>query len=275
MIQQRPFLLLASAAVLSLALGQATAGEAAPAAAPAQPAPTPEQQAPAQAAPAESPEASIEAMHAEMKKRYEEMQQRWEEAMAERKARYEEMRKRATEAGMEMPEMPPWERGGPMGGPGMMPPMGPGMMGPGMAGGESGNGEPGAEAPQQPMSPEEAKAMREKRWEEMRSRAAEQGVELPETPPWEAAEQRRKEMLDAYKRYRSVIEAMSDEQKEAISALFGGGTGRFGCRQPMGPRGGYYPGYGMGPGGWGQPPQGPEMPEMPGSSQAPEAPAAQ
>ena len=270
MIQQRPFLLLASASVLTLALAQASAEEAAPAAAPeAAPA------APAEAAPAPNePAAAADAMRAEMEKRYAEMKKRYQEMMVERKARYEELRKQAAEAGMEMPEMPPWERGGPMYGPGRMPPMGPGMMGPGMAGGEPGSDEAAAgEAPKPPMTPEEAMAMREKRWEEMRARAAEQGVELPETPPWEAAEQRRKEMLERYNQYRSTIEAMSDEQKEAISALFGNGMPGSGCRQPMG-RGGY-PGYryGMGPGGWGQMPEMPPAPDMPEMPQPPAAPA--
>jgi hypothetical protein len=264
MIQQRPLLLLASAGVLSLALGQALAEEAAPAAA-AEPA-APAQPAPAPAAPAAAdPAAAAEAMRAEMEKRYGEMEKRFQEAMAERNARYAELRKRATEAGLEMPETPPWERGGPMMGPGMPGPMGPGMMGPGMAGGE-----PGAEAPQ-PMTPEEAMEMRKQRWEAMRERAAEQGMELPETPPWEAAQQRRQEMLDRYNAYRATIEAMTDEQKEAIAALFGG-VQRGGCRQSMRPMGGR-PGYGMGPGGWGQPPQMPEMPSAPEMLQPPAPPA--
>jgi hypothetical protein len=55
----------------------------------------------------------------------------------------------------------------------------------------------------------------------MRARAAEQGRELPETPPWEAAEQRRKEMMERMEQYRATFDAMTEEQKEAVSALFG------------------------------------------------------
>jgi hypothetical protein len=83
------------------------------------------------------------------------------------------------------------------------------------------------------MTREEFEAMRKERWEAMRERAAEMGRELPETPPWEAAEQRRKEMLEKYDEYRAIIEAMTDEQKEAISAMFGP---RGGDMRPMGPR---------------------------------------
>jgi hypothetical protein len=84
-------------------------------------------------------------------------------------------------------------------------------------------------AERKPMTREEFESMRQKRWEAMRERAAEMGRELPETPPWEAAEQRRKEWLEKYEAYRAIIEAMTDEQKEAIAALFGGRT----ADQPM------------------------------------------
>jgi hypothetical protein len=97
------------------------------------------------------------------------------------------------------------------------------------------------------MTPEERQAMREQRWEEMRARAAERGMELPETPPWEAAEQRRKEMLERYNQYRATIEAMTDEQKEAISALFNNAR-RPTVPQAMPPHYGHPQGYGpMGP----------------------------
>jgi hypothetical protein len=131
------------------------------------------------------------------------------------------------------------------------------------------------------MSREELEAMRKERWEAMRKRAAEMGRELPETPPWEAAEQRRKEMMEKYEAYRAIIEAMTDEQKEAISALFGrrgagtspmtrygapmGRCAKPGCMQP-----GMMPYRGMGPG---------MMPMMPPTGPAeaqpaPEEPAA-
>jgi hypothetical protein len=90
---------------------------------------------------------------------------------------------------------------------------------------------------------EAAMAERAKRIEEMRAQA----------------EQRRQEMLERYEAYRATIEAMSDEQKEAIAALFGGanqpesrpmppmGPGR--GQQPWGGHGYGYPGYGAHHGG--------------------------
>lgn len=204
MTPKLPILTLASAAVLSLALGSAQA-EDAPAAAP-----------PPAAAPAEA--APVDPMRAEMEKR-------WEAAMAARKAAREaylaELKKRLAEAGIEPPE--------------------------------------GLDEATTPMTPEERNAKRAERWAKMRERAAERGVELPETPPWEAAEQRRKEMLERYNAYRATIEAMTDEQKEAIAALFGGG--RRGPA-PHGPMGGY-----------GMPPEMPEPPAMPELPPMPEMPA--
>jgi hypothetical protein len=289
MIHQRPFFLLASAAVVSLSLGQAIAEEApagapAAAAAPAEaaqassePAAAATESAAAEATASQASDDPAAAARAEMEKRY-------EEAMAARNARYEELRKQAAEVGLELPESPPWERAPSMGR-GMMPPMhpgmmrpgmmGPGMPGPGMATDDAAAGEQTGAEIEQAMTPEDWMAQREQRWEEMRARAAEQGMELPETPPWEAAQQRRKEMLERYNAYRATIEAMTDEQKEAISALFGGGMAGSGCRQPMRARSGYPDyGYGGGPGMWRQPPQMPEMPQMPGAPQMPAMPQA-
>ena len=285
MIHQRPFFLLASAAVVSLSLGQAIAEEA-PAAAAAEaaqassePAAAATESAAAEGTPSEASDDPAAAARAEMEKRY-------EEAMAARNARYEELRKQAAEVGLELPESPPWERAPSMGR-GMMPPMHPGMMRPGMMGpgmpgpgmataDDEAAGEQAGADTGQAMTPEDWMAQREQRWEEMRARAAEQGMELPETPPWEAAQQRRKEMLERYNAYRATIEAMTDEQKEAIAALFGGGMSGSGCRQPMGARGGYPDyGYGGGPGMWRQPPQMPEMPAMPQMPGAPQMPAMQ
>jgi hypothetical protein len=199
MIDKHRLLMLASAATMSLALGQASAETPAPQAAPEttqQPAAAPA------AAPAEAA-TGAEAMRAKM-------QQRHAEAMAERDKRYVELRQRAAEVGLELPETPPWAQQG-------MPdmPTPPAMLGDPMS-------RPAPMAPKlaETMTPEELQAMREERWEAMRARAAERGMELPETPPWEAAEQRRKERLERYEQYRAIIEAMTDEQKEAISALF-------------------------------------------------------
>jgi hypothetical protein len=190
------------------------------------------------------------------------MEQRMEAAMAERTKRYEELRERAKEVGLDLPETPPWAQSG-------MPQPPAGMMEPPAM-------PEGFEPPDyKPMSREEFEAMRKERWEAMRERAAEMGRELPETPPWEAAEQRRKEMMEKYEEYRAVIEAMTDEQKEAISALFGG---RSSGARPMGggpkPYQGMMP-HGMGPGGWpGMMPTPPETAkEAPPAPSAPAAPA--
>ena len=269
MIDRQRFFTFASAAALSLALGHALAqapakpeaAAPAPAAAPAAPA------APAEAA---APASSADASRAAMQKRY-------EEAMAARAKRYEELRQRAAEVGVELPETPPWEQGGMP--PGMLEGMGPGGMGmpPGMP---EGMGQEGMGMPQ--MTQEEIQAMREKRWEAMRARAAEQGMELPETPPWEAAQERRKEMLERYEQYRATIEAMTDEQKEAIAALFGSARGPMGGRSGMPcPQYRGYPnrgwsGYGMGPDmrpGMGPGMMMPEMPPQPEGA-APPAPTA-
>ena len=116
------------------------------------------------------------------------------------------------------------------------------------------------------MTPEERQAMREIHWKEIRARAAERGVELPETPPWVAAEQRRQAALEQFEKYRKTVETLTPEQLEAVRALFGpGGPQAQGPnwqmppmppmppQMPMsgggygyGPQGGY-PGYGYGP----------------------------
>ncbi|MGB5832751.1 MAG: hypothetical protein WBG92_12275 [Thiohalocapsa sp.] len=178
------------------------------------------------------PATSADAMREKMEKRH-------AEAMIERDKRYADLRQRAAEVGLELPEAPPWTQPGmPEGMPQGMPEQ---MM-----------------TPPAPMTAEDMQAMREKRWEEMRARAAERGMEFPETAPWEAAEKRRKEMLERYEEYRATIEAMTDEQKEAVSALFG--SARASMPYPMpsygapcGPHGGPHRsdclwGFGAGPG---------------------------
>ncbi|MCG6940433.1 MAG: hypothetical protein LJE69_04190 [Thiohalocapsa sp.] len=249
MIDSKRLLLCASATVLSLALAPVMAQtESAPAAPAAEAAPAP-------AGPGDAARA--------------EMQKRMEAAMAERNKRYEELRKRASEVGLDLPESPPWAQAG-------MPQQQAGMYEPPAGMGEppampEGMPMPGYEAPEyKPMTREEFDAMRKERWEAMRERAAEMGRELPETPPWEAAEQRRKEMMEKYEQYRATIEAMTDEQKEAISALFGSTAGAGpmgGCPRWHGTwQRGRMPYYGMGPGAW------PGMMPMPSEEEeAPEA----
>jgi|GEM_PF-1721415 len=250
MIDKQRLLVLAFAATMGLALGQAIAET-----------PTPNQEPAASpvpaAAPAEpaTPATSADAMRAQTMRA--QMEQRHAEAMAERDKRYADLRQRAAEVGLELPETPPWAQNG-------MPDMPkPPAMRDDMATGAA-QMPPSQMRPR--MTPEERQAKREERWEEMRARAAERGVELPETPPWEAAEQRRKEMLERYNKYRAIIEAMTDEQKEAISALFNN------TRRPMPPqampRHGHRQGYGpMGRG------MEPDM-MMPRPTRMPEPPAA-
>ncbi|WP_295384807.1 hypothetical protein [uncultured Thiodictyon sp.] len=147
------------------------------------------------------------------------------------------------------------------------------------------------------MTPEERRAAREAHWKEMRARAAEHGVELPETPPWVASEQRRKAAQERFEQYRKTVEALTPEQREAAQALFGPGGRRsmppmpeMPEMPPMPSRGGYgygpqggYPGYGYGYGPYqggpmpydeGDMEQGPAAPPAP-PAPAPAAPAAE
>jgi hypothetical protein len=71
------------------------------------------------------------------------------------------------------------------------------------------------------MTPEERMAARAETYKQLRERAAAQGIELPETPPWEEALQRRKAMQEKWEAYRKEIDAMTEEQREASKAVFG------------------------------------------------------
>jgi hypothetical protein len=155
--------------------------------------------------PAEAARAKAEARRAEMD--------------TERNKRYQELRERANEVGLELPETPPWESA--QAGMPQMPQM-------------PAQGGPSAEQWQlmrqqreamrekmQSLTPEERKAMREAHWQEMRERAAERGIEMPETPPWEEAEKRYQEARAQFEQYRKTVEEMSEEQIEAARAIFG------------------------------------------------------
>jgi len=157
----------------------------------------------------------------------------------ERNKRYEDLRKRAAEVGLELPETPPWESAPEM----------PSM--PGHAGMTPPDWEAMREEMRErfkSMTPEERKAMREAHWKKMRERAAERGMEMPETSPWEEAEKRYQAAQEQFDRYRKIVDQMTEEQLEAARALFGHKEVAP-PMQPMAPRQmppqGY--GYGYGP----------------------------
>jgi hypothetical protein len=123
-------------------------------------------------------------------------------------AHYKAMRERAKAAGIDLPETPPaklmtpeerrahWEK-------------------------------------MQGASPEERQAARAETYKQLRERAKAQGSDLPETPPWEQAQQRRKAMQEKWEAYRKQVEAMTEEQREAARAIFGGGPGDQAPPMPM------------------------------------------
>ncbi|EGV19260.1 hypothetical protein [Thiocapsa marina] len=170
--------------------------------------------------------------------------------MAEREKRYEELRARAAEIGLALPEMPPWES---VDLPQMPePPAMPERHGMSAEDMDAMREQRRVMREQmRSMTPEERRAMRDAHWQQMRADAAERGVEMPETPPWAAAEERRKEMEERFEAYRKTVEAMSEEQIEAARALFGS-TPEMPEMPRMPPHGGYEPqgyGYGYGPQG--------------------------
>jgi hypothetical protein len=184
--------------------------------------------------------------------------------MAEREKRYEELRARAAEIGLALPEMPPWESADRPQMP--EPPAMPERRGMSPEDMEAMREQRRAMREQmRSMTPEERREMRDAHWQQMRADAAERGIEMPETPPWAEAEERRKEMEERFETYRKTVEAMSEEQIEAARALFGSPPPM--PEMPrMPPSGGYEPrgyGYGYGPqggypGGMGHPPMMPD-----------------
>ena len=133
---------------------------------------------------------------------HERMEQRRAEMMEQRNRRYDELRERAAEVGLELPETPPWK-----------------LM--------SDEERRAHRETMRTMSPEERRTMRDKHWQEMRDRSRERGIEMPDTPPWKQAEQRREEMKARWESYEKTLNAMTPEQKEAIHALFGPAQRRF------------------------------------------------
>lgn len=176
-----------------------------------------------------------------------------------REEQYQALRKRAEEAGVMLPERPPWRSE-----------MGQ-MMRPSM------EERMAQRKKMMAMSEEEREAFRQQRHEEMRARAEEMGMEMPETPPWVA---RQKAMKEEWAKHQKVIEGMSDEERAACHAMHrrhmgmrhrggmaqGCGMGHQGCAMHQGdsaprmtpgygPGYGYGQGYGYGPGPAPYPPQ--------------------
>jgi len=252
--------------------GEQAAPQASPAATAAAAAPTPTAMPAAQPAPAAAEPAppaappGTEPMspHAAAMQR---MDQRKAEMDAERNRRYGELRERAAEVGIELPETPPWDQAG-MQRP-EMPAMPADMSAPPMSGATPAEREAaraaqyqamrerakahGIDLPETPpskimspeerraqmermrnMTPEERMAARGENYKRLRERAAAQGIELPETPPWEQAQQRRKAMQEKWESYRKEVDAMTEEQREAARAMFGGGPGMDAPQMPMG-----------------------------------------
>ncbi|MCG7919954.1 MAG: hypothetical protein N0C81_18710 [Candidatus Thiodiazotropha lotti] len=174
--------------------------------------------------------------------------QRWKE----RETRYQELRNRAEEAGVMLPAHPPWRMS------------------------QMEANRPSMDERRQHhekmmnMSPEERDAYRQERYQKMREQAQQQGIEMPETPPWVA---RKKAMEEEWAKHQVVIEGMTDEERAACHAMhrrhMGHGMGRghgmgpghgkacgHGCQGPYGNPGAMpaprYPGYGYGPAPYGQ-----------------------
>lgn len=175
------------------------------------------------APPASTEEAEASAQTAGYPSPMDDMEARWES----RNEHYEDLKKRAEAMGVILPEKPPWSSSAM------------GMMRPSME-----------ERMQQhermmSMTPQEMEAARAEHYQEMRERAKEAGVDLPETPPWE---QRQSMMKDEWARQQAVIDGMTDEQRAACQAMHRRQMGMMweNPERPMMGRPGY--GQGMGPG---------------------------
>jgi pyruvate/2-oxoglutarate dehydrogenase complex dihydrolipoamide acyltransferase (E2) component len=123
------------------------------------------------------------------------MQERWKA----REKRYEELKKRAEEAGVMLPDSPPWKDREAM-----------------MARSPEMQKRMEHMKKMQAMTPEERDAYRMERYEEMRERAAEIGMELPENPPWK---DRQTMMDEEWAKQREIINNMTDEERAACHAM--------------------------------------------------------
>ncbi|MES9863077.1 MAG: hypothetical protein ABW157_20275 [Candidatus Thiodiazotropha sp. LLP2] len=151
--------------------------------------------------------------------------QRWKE----REQRYQALRQRAEEAGVMLPAHPPWRSS------------------------QRDSIRPNMEERMEHhrkmmnMSPEERDAFRQEHYQEMRDKAQQKGVEMPETPPWVA---RRQAMEDEWATHQKAIQGMSDEERAACHAMHRRHMGR-GQGYGMGRGHGMGQGHGMGCGGAG------------------------
>ena len=210
-------------------------------------------------------------------------EERWESRRSELNARYQDLRARASEAGVQLPEMPPWERERqwmsyeemrsqmqqqgvnlpeqPAWPPGRGPGMGRGM-GPGRMLMTEEERTATREALAQ-MTPEERAAFHEQHYQELRVRAKDQGMELPETPPWTQAPVLPEPPAEPdWARIQESIAGMTPEEREACMFMqrMNMPPRLRPTQRPMGTREGtpgygYAPGYGRGPGyGQGQAP---------------------
>ena len=159
------------------------------------------------------------------------MEERWKE----REKRYEELKARAEESGVMLPERPPWHDREVMTQP--HPEMQKRME---------------HMQKMQSMTPEEREAYRMERYQEMRERASEIGMEMPETPPWQ---QRKSQMEEEWQKHQEVIKGMTDEERAACHAMHrkhmrpGTMMPGQGMQRPLFE--GRAPGYGYGPGPYG------------------------
>jgi hypothetical protein len=147
--------------------------------------------APKAAAPAEKSSAEPEA-YGRMT-----MEERWKA----REQRYEDLKKRAEEAGVMLPESPPWQDRKAM-----------------MRTHPEMQMQKRMEhrKKMQSMTPEERDAYRLERYQDMRQRAEEIGIDLPETPPWKDLRTR---MDDEWAKQQEVINGMTDEERAACHAM--------------------------------------------------------
>ncbi|QYZ67987.1 MAG: hypothetical protein OI74_14655 [Gammaproteobacteria bacterium (ex Lamellibrachia satsuma)] len=107
------------------------------------------------------------------------------------------------------------------------------------------------------MDPDERDAYRLERYQEMRERAAEVGLDLPEKPPWKDRPARPElSQDDEWARQQAVIDGMTPEERAACHAMhrrhmrqMGPGRGMMQHPQmPAMPGRGFGPGRMMGPG---------------------------